>query len=210
MRAQSERNQKIRNEPEALPAAHCTNIFQHCLATLHCIALHWIAFSLRCIALDCNANQCSEVGHRWPTCNAALHCDIAMQHCIAAWHCSCMVACLLACLLARGCIAFQAKVCRWVTGDPPANATLQGHIEMQHCIAALDDNMGLQYCTAESYCSFSLRNCIPALHCSSQKSLNVSRISFDPISFSHIVSDCTDFAASQKHVQIIIVFTAHV
>ena len=122
----------------------------------------------------------------------------------------CLLARLLDCSLARDCIAFQAKVCRWVTGDPPANATLQSHIAVQHCIAALDDNMGLQYCTAESYCSLSLRNCITALHCSSQKSLNVSRISFDPISFSYIVSDCTDFAASQKHVQIIIVFTPYV
>ena len=195
----------VRSQPACLaggsPVTH--------LLVLACLPACMPACLLTCFALRCIALQTNVL--RWVTgdppamqhCIVTLPCSIALQHGIAAvW--------LLACLLARGCIAFQAKVCRWVTGDPPANATLQCHIAVQHCIAALDDNMGLQYCTAESYCSLSLRNCITALHCSSQKSLNVSRISFDPISFSYIVSDCTDFAASQKHVQIIIVFTAYV
>ena len=99
------------------------------------------------------------------------------------------------------CIAFQTKVCRWVTGDPPANATLQCSIALQHCIAALDCKIGLQYCTAALHCSVSLQNCIAALHCSSQNSLSFSRIILDSIRFSEILSDCTNFAASHKHLQ---------
>ena len=170
VRAQSERNQKIRNEPEALPAAHCTNIFQHCLATFRCIALHWIAFSLRCIALDCNANQCSEVGHRWPTCNAALHCDIAMQHCIAAWHCSCMVACLLACLIARLLVIALHSRPKFAGGSPVTllqmqhcSATLQCSIALQHWMTTWDCNIALQNRTAACLCGTALQHCIAAL-----------------------------------------------
>ena len=116
VRAQSEINSKIWREPEALPAAPCSNILQHCITALHRIALHWIA--LHCIALHCNALHC-----------IALHC-IAL-HRIALY---CIELPFVLHCIALDCIATQSSEVghRW----PTWTTALHCSIAMQHSIAA--------------------------------------------------------------------------
>ena len=102
VRAQSERNSKIWKEPEALPAAPYSNIFQHCIAALHrSIALHCIA--LHCIALHCIALQI-KVGTgaclRGPECEKP---DCLLGRWVTGDPpaCACLLACLHACMLAN-------------------------------------------------------------------------------------------------------------